>query len=285
MPFPVDAATLLSDSFNNGTPATVDAGNPNLVGAWQIESGRLITESAGALTVSTATSGGGNTSAYAEGKIWTAVSPNLNIFTTAIQVKVRDFSQAGTGDYVDSENFRLGLMARTLTSTGLNFYNTDDGVALRINNDGRTYSLTYKLNQSSVDPGSTSGMVANPGSTLPSGTLPVGSAITGFDLEVSSTAWSLSLYTESGGTVVHSGTWNLGDGSTWGNETEGWGNSALLLYAQNARANLTDGTPAYAGTSSFTIGSIEVNAVPEPARGVLLLAGSVALAMRRSRRA
>jgi len=263
---PVRAAVLLADEFNDNVPTT--GASPNLVGAWTFQEGTQV-ETGGSITLSTFSGG------YSEANMRTAVSSQLNFFTTAIRMEGRGFSQVGTGDFSTVESFRVGLVARTGTTGGLNFYGSDDAVALRISNDAQTFEIGYKFNSTNTsDPSSFAGMNATTGARL--GTL--GFTITGFDFTVSGTTWEAIFYGAGGESSINRGTWLLGESAAdWGNATEGVGNSAVNMYAQ---ASAPTGT---VGNSSFTLGSFSISTVPEPSRGLMVLGAGMSLFMRRRR--
>ena len=253
---PASAAVLLQDSFDNGDKAVPDL---TTIGNWTNYSNAAVTESGGTLAVTTTSSANSNSSNFS-----TSVNSTLNPFTDQINISVTDFALTGTGTYADpaAGRFRLGLVS-TLGS----FYGTDDGFSFEINSNGYGFRLGTKLDAVSADP---SGSIASDA---------FASVITAFDISVTDSTWSLTLYSGTDILYSDSGLWSLGDVDTWGAGTGNDGSSSLLLAVQN-----NGGGSDPTGAESYTIGSISITtgAVPEPSRLLFLgLALSVMTLKRR----
>jgi|GEM_PF-4533050 len=256
------AVVLLNDDFDNGNPATPSP-DASLVGNWGGYTGG-VSESAvdSKLTVSTTNATVSNSTNFR-----LAANSQINPFTSTVTISVRDFALYGTGSYEDpgAGRFRIGL-----ASDNGSFYGTSDALAFEIAANGSSFALGSKLDATSGDPGRTTA----------SGT--VSSPIAGFDFAITSTSWSLVLYDEDD-VIIHneSGSWGpegLGNAADWGDN----GASSLLLAVQNSSPN---GSSPYSGEKTFEIGSLtlDVTAIPEPGKAMLLGLAFVAFCVRRVR--
>jgi|GEM_PF-6325241 len=272
---------ILNDTFSDGNPTQGAEVHPDPDNIWGT-SGGTRSESGGILTVSTNT----NSAQYNQSVMFTEVLPDFNIFSQTVKISVTGFSQSGTGvNEMNGQNFRLGLMPTDNSPATNNggdvhtgnlgsFYSQgNDGINLRINNN-RSFLIQYKYNSDSwTDPNITAtATVGSAGTTL-------SFDIVAFDLEFSSTTWKATLYGEDPEDVsVNSGTWSLPldpETGEWGDEDNGWGNAALMMYSQNG--NIGD------GSTSFTMDSITAEIIPEPSRFLLMLAALGYCVARRKR--
>jgi hypothetical protein len=293
-PSTVHAATVIQDDFNDGNPTTGATTLP--VSSWS-KSGNSV-ESDGVLTITTNAIGGSAAPTQWSGSVLytNTASSQLNLYQNSITVAIRELTLSSSGDHAGTQaRFRFGLMPRDneayinpaqgTASNGTNtfgqFYNSgNDGISVDITNNAdltsSVFTVRYKKNASTS--------ATDPNNIPTNGSATVGFIVTGLDFTATSTEWTLTLYGDNSATSVHSGTWSLGDMGSWGNATDGWGNSSFIMGVQNmGAAGLSEPTASANGWTTATIGSVSVTAVPEPSRALLAFGGLLLLATRRQR--
>jgi len=284
-------ATVIQDDFNTGAVTTGATLLPG--GSWGT-TGTTPTETGGNLVLYTGT----GASQYKNSVLFTTVaSPSLNIFTQTVNIAVRGISLTGDGDgTAPNSRFRVGLTARSAeayadTSLAGNtfgaFYSGgNDGISLNLStatNGFNSFELRYKANSTvPSDPSTTTGMLASVGAF--SGA--IGFSVIDLDLNLSATTWEVIFYGASGATSVNRGTWSLaGFASTWGNATDGFGNSSFLMDVQTV-GGIAVSAPVDTinGSATALINSVTVTSVPEPSRALLLTLGIAFLSFGRRAR-
>ncbi|WP_138087775.1 hypothetical protein [Phragmitibacter flavus] len=290
----LQSAIVIQDDFDNSNPTTGATTLP--VASWS-RSGNL-SESGGILTISTDAIGGGSAmpNQWSGSVLYTnSAHAPLNLYQNTISVAMRELTLSSSGDHAGTQaRFRFGFIPRdnqTYTNVGANpaaggnsfgqFYNNgNDGISIELTNNSALTATVFSVR--SKKNASTS--ATDPNVVAPNGSGTLSFIATGLDFTATATEWSLTFYGADSATSVHSGTWSLGDMESWGNATDGWGNSSFIMGVQNMGAiGASAPTDSFNGWTTATIGSLSVTSVPEPSRALLAFGGLLLLAAQRRR--
>lgn len=238
--------TFDSDSTNTGDVSgfwTAHLGNSTTIGSM----------AGGSLTLSATTDAGSNPTVRPVTSVTSAVGSSFQFFSQDLIFAATGLAVGGTTANSYDKVMRFGLI-----SDGVSSFAAASGIVLDIGANNRV-SLHSKA-----------GAPQTGGAALVNNAL-ISGAVTGFELTLGATSYTLNILTGSG-TTTFTGNHGL-TAAAWGNG----GQNAMILEVQRA----SNGAAAVGTTATMSISQLTVSAVPEPSALGLMTLGGMVVAMRR----
>jgi hypothetical protein len=230
------AQVIFQDNFNNGIIANSDT----ITGYWTNAPGAVWThsESGGFFSGSTPTSTG-----TAHTEIYGAMDSSIGFFSQEKTYSVR-LDADGLNGAATGKTLRFSLMSGNQTFTA------DDSISLAILNSN-VIRMGAAQNEGTATPSASPEALGN---LLALTTLTSTNPITGFDLTLNSTSYSLTMLQSGVATQTFSGNHNL--------SLANWGDGVNDVTRAAFRATRTSGSAMSFDIDSYTV---QTTAVPEPA--------------------